>query len=390
MSDNRPHYARILLAGTALAALAACDQTFDYDLRGFGNGLSTTQAAQQATADRPLPDDRGVISYPNYQVAIARQGDRIGDVATRVGLPADELSRYNGINPDTVLREGEVIALPTRVAEPSPATGAITTGPIQPASDVDITTLAGDAIDRSSPSASGNSTAASAEDIKRQTGKEPIRHKVERGETAYSISRLYNVSVKSLADWNGLGSDLNVREGQFLLIPVVTSPAPAPKETEPGQGSVAPIPPSSSKPLPEDEKPVDPEATKSADLSSDKSTSVAVLSMPVDGKIIRPYSKDEYDGIDIAAPPGTPVKAAADGKVAAITRNTDQVPILVIRHDDGLLTVYAGVDNLTVKTGDTVKRGQIVAQVRDTDPSFLHFQVRKGVDNSVDPVPLLN
>ena len=44
---------------------------------------------------------------------------------------------------------------------------------------------------------------------------------MQRGETAYTIARLYNVSAKSLAEWNGLGPDLAVREGQYLLIPVV-------------------------------------------------------------------------------------------------------------------------------------------------------------------------
>ena len=49
---------------------------------------------------------------------------------------------------------------------------------------------------------------------------EPIRHKVSRGETAFTISRLYNVSIRSLADWNGLDSNYTIREGQYLLIPL--------------------------------------------------------------------------------------------------------------------------------------------------------------------------
>lgn len=385
MSEFRQLNTRVVLLGTALFALTACDQGFDYDLRGLGGGKNSSDATQTVVADRPQPDNRGVISYPSYQVAIAREGDKIGDVATRVGLPAEELSRYNGIAPDVTLRGGEVIALPTRVAEPSGATGAITSGPIQPAGTSDISAMAGDAIDRA-----GTTGSSSGQNTKTQTGTEPVRHKVERGETAYSIARVYNISVTSLADWNGLGSDLTVREGQFLLIPVANAAPPAPtKETAPGEGSVAPIPPSASKPLPADEKTTKTPAP-SPDLSQNKTATKSALLMPVDGKIIRPYAKDEYDGIDIAANAGTPVKAAADGKVAAITRNTDQVPILVIKHPDGLLTVYAGVDDLTVKTGDSVKRGQVVAKVRAGDPSFLHFQVRKGVDNSVDPVPMLN
>ena len=139
---SRTRRAPLILSTCALAVLAACDDPLDFDLRGLGGGFTTSQAAQTATEDRPRPDQRGVISYPGYQVAVAERGDTLADVAARVGLPPNELGRFNGIEPDVPLRAGEVIALPRRVAEPSPATGAATTGPIQP-STVDVTTLAG-------------------------------------------------------------------------------------------------------------------------------------------------------------------------------------------------------------------------------------------------------
>ena len=90
--------------------------------------------------------------------------------------------------------------------------------------------------------------------------------------------------------------------------------------------------------------------------------SSASFLMPTDGNIIRTYVKGKNDGIDIAAPAGTPVRAVADGIVAAITRDTDQVPIIVLRHADNLLTVYAGVDDLTIKKGDQVTRGQKIGR----------------------------
>ena len=82
------------------------------------------------------------------------------------------------------------------------------------------------------------------------------------------------------------------------------------------------------------------------------------------------------------------MQAAAAGTVAAITTDTEQVPILVIRHDNNLLTVYANIDAISVARGDRVTRGQTIAQVRRGDPSFLHFEVREGFD-SVDPMPYL-
>ena len=56
---------------------------------------------------------------------------------------------------------------------------------------------------------------------------------------------------------------------------------------------------------------------------------------------------------------------------------------------DNYLTVYAGVDELKVEKGDRVRRGQQIAVVRAGDPSFLHFEIRQGLE-SIDPVPLLN
>ena len=88
-----------LLAGAACVTLAGCQQPLDLDMRGIGGGFTTANAAQAPLAARPLPDDRGVISYPNYQVAVARRGDTLADVAARVGLNAATLAKYNGIDP---------------------------------------------------------------------------------------------------------------------------------------------------------------------------------------------------------------------------------------------------------------------------------------------------
>ena len=76
-------------------------------------------------------------------------------------------------------------------------------------------------------------------------------------------------------------------------------------------------------------------------------------------------------------------------RVAAITRDTDQVPILVLRHAGNLLTVYAGIDKIQVEKGDSVSAGQQLASVRAATPPFLHFQVREGT-LSVDPMEYLN
>ena len=386
MADNRRTRTRAAGLAGVLVLLGACEQPFDMDFRSLGNGFDTSNAVRLATENRPQPDDRGVLSYPKFQVAVARRGDRLEDIAARVGIPAAELSRYNGIALDVVLRADEVIALPRRVSEPSPATGAIGTGPIRPQGEVDISALAGDAIERA-----GASNAAPRPRQAPQTGAEPIRHKIEPGETAYSISRLYNVSVRALADWNGLGADLSVRSGQYLLIPVAAEKPPRSSvASAPGAGSPTPAPPSAATPLPDETVSVRAAPPPSPELENSRTAASAVsFLMPTDGNIIRTYVKGKNDGIDISAPAGTPVRAVADGVVAAITRDTDQVPIIVLRHADNLLTVYAGVDELTVKKGDQVTRGQTIAKVRAAEPSFLHFEVRQGLD-SVDPMKFLS
>ena len=393
-------YLRLALLGGALSALSACGGGFDGDLRSYGDGVfSTSDAALQATGQRPAPDSRGIISYPGYQVVIARRGDTVDSIAARVGIPAAELGNYNAIGPGTALRQDEVLALPRRVGEalPGPA-GVAGPVPTTPGGGIDVSTLASGAISRAEatqPAASGApATAQPAAAATSPSGAEPVRHKVERGETAYSIARLYNVNVRALADWNGLGSDLAVREGQILLIPVATgAPQPTDAVSLPGEGSSTPVPPSASTPLPA-EKPVAVTAPVKTPPAPDLgTTATAKFSMPVQGKIIRGYQKKKNDGIDIAAAAGSAVAAAGDGLVAAITKNTAGMPILVIRHGDpkdknALLSVYANVDNIAVAKGARVKRGQTIASIRASDPAFLHFEIRQGFE-SVDPMPYL-
>jgi murein DD-endopeptidase MepM/ murein hydrolase activator NlpD len=376
---------RLLIAVSALGLVSACvnggKSQFDWDLRG-GAG-NTSEEARQATATRPVADANGILSYPGYQLAEARRGETVASLASRLGLNPAEVARANALQVNDPLRAGELLLLPSRVsAAPQPVEGG-TSGPVDITA---IATTALDSVDSGTPVASPTAPGG---------GKEPVRHKVARGETAFTIARAYNVSAKALAEWNGLDADLTVREGQTLIIPVATAPAPNPEPvpTAPGAGSPTPEPPSAKEPLPDEktqpaaEKPKDTPA--SPDLGKDATGASATrLAMPAQGSIIRGYDKKKNQGIDIGAAAGSPVKAAEAGTVAAITKDTEQVQIVVIRHADNLLTVYAGVDALKVKKGDTVSRGQQIGVVRAASPSFLHFEVRKGVD-SLDPMSFL-
>lgn len=378
---SQGHLRSATLLGAVLM-LTACGTSFDMDLRRFASGgFSTTSAAQGvSTAARPTADDRGVISYPGYQVALARRGDTVADVAGRIGMSPTELGRFNGLSLDASLRDGEVLALPRRVAEP-------TTGVIRPTDNIEITTLAGDAIDRADDS---TTPAASAQ----TSGEEPVRHRVKRGETAYSIARAYGVSVRSLADWNGLGANLSVREGQHLLIPIKVEqavPAAAEDTSQPGQGSAAPTPPSAAKPLPRDEaKAPAPTSPTSPTLSSDRTAaSKSRMSLPVAGKVTSAFDADKAGFILISAKPGAAVQAAAAGTVRLVSKDVEGEKIVVIDHGNGTQSAYSFIEKISVRKGQKVKRGQQIAVASKNRYNAIQFLVFKGTE-PVDPMPYLN
>jgi murein DD-endopeptidase MepM/ murein hydrolase activator NlpD len=118
---------------------------------------------------------------------------------------------------------------------------------------------------------------------------------------------------------------------------------------------------------------------------------------PVRGKVITAYGAKANgkanDGINLAVPEGTPVKAADDGVVAYSGNELKGYGNLVlIRHANGYVTAYAHASELLVKRGDTIKRGQIIAksgQSGEVGSPQLHFEIRKG-SNPVDPLQFLN
>jgi murein DD-endopeptidase MepM/ murein hydrolase activator NlpD len=350
----------------------------------------------QDLPNRPRPDERGVISYPTYQVVVAGQDDTIRSIALRLGLDGNELARFNGIDPDTPLRRDEIVALPNRL--PDSAGAPLGQQPF------DVAAVATSALDRADaqggaitatalPPAGQTAPAASAAPPPPAPGTEPIRHRVVRGETAFSISRLYSVPVTAIAEWNGLNAEFTIREGQYLLIPqggAAPQRAAAAVVTAPGAGSETPVPPSAATPLPATTAAVAAPETPDTGTPAPAApaASASRLAAPVQGSIIRAYAPGSNEGVDFGVPAGTDVRAADAGSVAAVTTDTSGGSIVVIRHADGLLTVYTQMDNLTVQKDASVTRGQVIGKVRAGNPSFLHFEVRRGLQ-SVDPMDFL-
>lgn len=377
-------HTRIIAVLLATSALAGCLKDFDLDMRGnIGGKFDTSEAARRAASGQPQPaaetaqaaDPNGLIAYADYRAAVARESDTVATLANRVGVDPQVLARNNNLLVSSPLAEGQVLEIPQGAQIGS----------------IDLASLAGSAIDRADPTPPRVSEAPLAGAAPGATPVQ-VRHTVQANETVYSIARSYGLSPRALADANGLNSQFTIHVGQVLLVPATAAVATRPASSSlPGQGSATPVPPSAATALPSDAAPAAqaPAAqTKAPDIGQAAVRSTSGMVMPVQGSIIREYSKGKNDGIDIGAPAGTSVVAAADGTVASVTKNTQNVNILVVRNSDGKLAIYTHLDNLTVGKGDSVTRGKPIGKVRAGSPSFVHFELRDGFE-SLDPMEYL-
>ncbi len=120
------------------------------------------------------------------------------------------------------------------------------------------------------------------------------------------------------------------------------------------------------------------------------------LRWPVSGRIITGFGQrsdgTHNDGINLSVPLGTSVHAAESGTVAyAGSELKGYGNLILLRHDNGWVTAYAHNDQLNVKRGDKVQRGQVIATAGRTgsvDQPQVHFELRQG-SKPVDPVPFL-
>lgn len=239
----------------------------------------------------------------------------------------------------------------------------------------------------------------------------PSVHVVNRGDTLMSIAHRNHVSVAELAKANNLDTSAKLSLGMKLTVPGAKSAAAAPvaQPVTPAQ-QVAAVAPASAKPATPaaaqqsarlvqptanvEEKP----ATETPAVKPSEATgALPTFRWPVRGKVITSYGAKTNgkanDGINLAVPEGTPVKAAEDGVVAYSGNELKGYGNLVlVRHSNGYVTAYAHASELMVKRGDTIKRGQIIAksgQSGEVGSPQLHFEIRKG-SSPVDPLQFLN
>lgn len=172
-----------------------------------------------------------------------------------------------------------------------------------------------------------------------------------------------------------------------VATPTPTKTKPVVVASAPAEEKVSAVPKSAPEPTP------DPKTTASLPKEEDASAK-ADFRWPARGRVIAGFGgKGSNEGINIAVPEGTPIKAAEGGVVAyAGSELKGYGNLVLIRHPNGYVSAYAHNGELNVKRGETVKRGQVVAksgQSGNVSSPQLHFELRKG-SSPVDPVPYLN
>ena len=231
-------------------------------------------------------------------------------------------------------------------------------------------------------------------------------YSVKRGDTLYSIAQEHGVDQRDVMQWNGLDDPTRLRVGQQLRVRPPLAPASAPvavAETERGAtaqvgsarilGRVDSRPLDTLPPLPP-RAPAKPELARMeapARVELEKSATPNATSQfiwPVKGKVLAEFAEPRRKGIDIDGKPGDPIVASAPGHVTYIGSGIPGMgKLVVLKHDNGFITVYAHNRNILVKEKQAVARGQKIAELGSTDAERpkLHFQIRKGAA-AVDPL----
>jgi murein DD-endopeptidase MepM/ murein hydrolase activator NlpD len=235
-------------------------------------------------------------------------------------------------------------------------------------------------------------------------------HFVNRGDTLLSIARHNHLPVAVLAKANGLEPHATLKIGMKINVPGIRgAAASAPASAAPVAMAAAPAvavapaaklaaaEPAQKARLVQATAPIEEAAPETPAKAADATGALPTFRWPVRGRVITTYGAKtngkQNDGINVAVPEGTPVKAAEDGVVAYSGNELKGYGnLILVRHANGYVTAYAHASELMVKRGDAIKRGQIIAksgQSGEVGSPQLHFEIRKG-SSPVDPLQFLN
>lgn len=344
----------------------------------------TGTVPHSVAAARPAPAP--VAAAPAGTKIIVGTSDTLEIIAQRYHVSTAEILHANGYKGPRRLQPGQQLIIPSRTAAlgapPAPLAPPMRQAVAQPA-----------------PVAAPVAAPAPAQ-----------VHYVNSGDTLAAIARRNHISQAELARSNGLPADAKLKPGMKLMVPgagaatapVAAAPAPA---SAPAMATTQIAAPVRSAELTEKARRVAPTetpaeaapATESATKQAEATGALPSFRWPARGRVIAAYGSKTNgkanDGINLAVPEGTPVKAAEDGVVAYAGNELKGYGNLVlVRHSNGYVTAYAHASELMVKRGDPIKRGQTIAksgQSGEASSPQLHFEIRKG-STPVDPIKFLN
>ncbi|MBN8972118.1 MAG: LysM peptidoglycan-binding domain-containing M23 family metallopeptidase [Rhizobiales bacterium] len=347
---------------------------------------STGTVASRSVAAAPAQHAAPAHGHGNGTTIIVGTSDTLEGLSRRYNVSSAEILRANGYKGPRALRPGQQLVIPSRqTAHAQPA-------PVAPAPAPKV-------------AAAAPVSAAAA------------THYVNRGDTLMSIARRNHISVTELARANRIPPTTQLKIGSKIVVPgrKVAAAAPAVVGAPPAQlGATAPSVPAQPAPVHVAQAPTEPvqkarmasavetpaaaaEAAPSPVKSAEATGALPTFRWPVRGRVVTAYGAKTNgkanDGINVAVPEGTPVKAAEDGVVAYAGNELKGYGNLVlVRHSNGYVTAYAHASQLLVKRGETIKRGQTIAksgQSGEAGSPQLHFEIRKG-STPVDPLKFLN
>ncbi len=327
----------------------------------------------------PAPQPAGHWTWNGGKAVAVARGDTLASIARKHNVPMSALIQVNHIADPAALKPGQRLVIPRWVSGARASAVAV-----PPASSAPQTQAA---------VPPGSSTV----------------HTVGRGETLIGIARRNGMSLSALARYNRISPFTKLSVGDRVNIPAERrqvashTPAPRPAASEPKIArpntppvqSVASVPAESarvahSQPAPQHS------AQRDVTEKAEPAGSLPQFRWPVKGRIIARFGREpngmQNDGINLAVPEGTPVKAAEDGVVAYAGNELKGYGNLVlVRHANGYVSAYANASKLLVQRGENVKRGQVIAhagQTGNVTSPQLHFEIRKG-STPVDPTRYL-
>ena len=216
-------------------------------------------------------------------------------------------------------------------------------------------------------------------------------HLVREGQTGIAIARAYAVEWSRIVSANALTEPYILRTGQRVLIPGADRPRSAAERAEAFRLDIDDILTGGEPALARDEAPARPVATPKRVLPASAAVTAPAsvpgrFAWPVDGKVVKRFGRggtgERSDGIEIAVPIDTPVRAAADGTVAYVGDSIAALGgLVIVKHGGGWTSIYGHASSLKVQRGQAVKRGQTIALSGDTgfsDRPQLHFELRRG------------